>query len=190
MRHSPATWVLCLTSRCVPCSVWQSGSELDDGLQARYAARRLAFQERSGMPYQPTRKRARIGGQSTPIIVLISPRQRGHDPPPLMRIEDLITRAGIEPARSWQIAIALRPFASSASITSRWGSQALAEELRSGCRGGFSAPESVDTSMAGFAAFCPHPPAGRTAIPAARRYVPAVSRRICAATTIPAGSAR
>ncbi len=38
--------------------------------------------------------------------------------------------------------------------------------------------------MAGFAAFRPHPPDGRTAIPAARRYAPAVSRRICAALSM------
>jgi DNA invertase Pin-like site-specific DNA recombinase len=38
--------------------------------------------------------------------------------------------------------------------------------------------------MAGFAAFRPHPPDGRTAIPAARRYASAVSRRICAALSM------
>ncbi len=47
-----------------------------------------------------------------------------------------------------------------------------------------TAAESVDTSMAGFAGFRPHPPGGRTAIPAARRYAPAVSRRICAALSM------
>jgi hypothetical protein len=40
---------------------------------------------------------------------------------------------------------------SSASMTSRQGSQALAEGLRLRYRAGFSTSESVDTSMAGFA---------------------------------------
>ncbi len=45
----------------------------------------------------------------------------------------------------------------------------------------FSAVESADTRMAGFAPFRPRPPDGRTAIPAARRYAPTVPRRICTA---------
>src|SRR5438105_1992984 len=38
--------------------------------------------------------------------------------------------------------------------------------------------------MAGFAVLRPHPPGGRTAISAARRYALAVSRRICAALSM------
>jgi hypothetical protein len=82
------------------------------------------------------------------------------------------------------MAIALRPFASSASMVSRYGSQALAEGLRLGSRGGFSASGSVDTSMAGFEGLRPHPPGECTAIPAARRYAPAVSGRMCAALSM------
>src|ERR1035437_5894758 len=43
---------------------------------------------------------------------------------------------------------------------------------------GFAAPESVITSLAGFGLHLPKPLGGRTAIPAAFRYAPAVSRRI------------
>src|ERR1039457_1834044 len=43
---------------------------------------------------------------------------------------------------------------------------------------GFAAPESVITSLAGFGSHRPQPLGGRTAIPAAFRYAPAVSRRI------------
>jgi hypothetical protein len=43
---------------------------------------------------------------------------------------------------------------------------------------GFAAPESVITSLAGFGLQRPQPLGGRTAIPAAFRYAPAVSRRI------------
>src|SRR5258705_1666672 len=43
---------------------------------------------------------------------------------------------------------------------------------------GFAASDPVVTSLAGFAGGRrPHPPGGRTAIPAAFRYAPAVSRR-------------
>jgi hypothetical protein len=42
---------------------------------------------------------------------------------------------------------------------------------------GFAAPESVITSLAGFGSHRPQPLGGRTAIPAAFRYAPAVSRR-------------
>ena len=59
------------------------------------------------------------------------------------------------PPKSYQIAMALRPFASAASMNSRYGSQALADGLRPGrvpLSTGPSPPsESVDTSMAGFA---------------------------------------
>jgi len=68
-------------------------------------------------------------------------------------------------------------------MTSRWGSQALAEGLRLGCRGAFSAAESVDTSMAGFGALRP------TRLPDAPRFrspeiCADVSRRICAALSM------
>src|SRR5579862_4648337 len=55
--------------------------------------------------------------------------------------------------RSCQIAIALRPRAAASSMTSRYGSHALADGARPGC-GVTTAPESVDTSalVAGFAA--------------------------------------
>ncbi len=43
---------------------------------------------------------------------------------------------------------------------------------------GFAAPKSVITSLAGFGSHRPQPLGGRTAIPAAFRYAPAVSRRI------------
>src|SRR5208282_461252 len=43
---------------------------------------------------------------------------------------------------------------------------------------GFAAPESVITSLAGFGLHRPQPLGGRTAIAAAFRYAPAVSRRI------------
>ena len=43
---------------------------------------------------------------------------------------------------------------------------------------GFTTTESVITSLAGFDAHRPQPLGGRTAIPAALRYTPAVSRRI------------
>ena len=49
---------------------------------------------------------------------------------------------------------------------------------------GFAAVESVITSLAGFAGARPHAPAGRTAIPAALRYAPIVSRRMCTARSI------
>src|SRR5580704_17723358 len=65
-------------------------------------------------------------------------------------------------------------------MTSRYGSHALEAGLRLGGRSVFSAAGSVATSMAGFAAvagFRPHPPGGRSAIPAAFRYPLAVSRR-------------
>src|SRR5487761_2298131 len=59
------------------------------------------------------------------------------------------------------------------SMTSRYGSQALEVGLRTGCgSGGFSAPGSVATSMAGFGAvagFRPQPPGARIGIPAAFR---------------------
>src|SRR5271165_5250093 len=42
---------------------------------------------------------------------------------------------------------------------------------------GFAAPESVITLLAGFGSHRPQPLGGRTAIPAAFRYAPAVSRR-------------
>src|SRR5271157_893343 len=100
------------------------------------------------------------------------------------------------------MALALRPLLSESSMKSRKGSQALALGLRPGAGtrresgdtalAGFglpagpaavgaslnSAPKSVDTSLAGFAGGRrPHDPGGRTATPAAFRYVPAVSRR-------------
>src|SRR5439155_25092148 len=97
---------------------------------------------------------------------------------------------------SCQIAMAFRPWLSPSSIVSRYGSQALAEGFGWGrCRGGFSvkdllksvvtpaslagfeSAESVITPLAGFDDRRPHPPGGRTAIPDAFRYAPAVSRR-------------
>jgi hypothetical protein len=48
-----------------------------------------------------------------------------------------------------------------------------------------SAPESVITSLAGFAGMRrPHPPGDRTGMPAARRYPPIVSRRMWTAASI------
>src|SRR5262249_35866100 len=97
---------------------------------------------------------------------------------------------------SCQIAMALRPRLSPTSIVSRYGSQTLADGFGWGsCKGGFSekgliksvvtpaslagfeSAESVITPLAGFADRRPHPPDGRTAIPTAFRYAPAVSRR-------------
>jgi len=90
--------------------------------------------------------------------------------------------------RSCQMALALRPFESANSICSRKGSQALRApaELWEGAIGdGEIAPKSGVTSSDGVAGFDgrsgvtslagfagaprPHPPGGRTAIPAARR---------------------
>jgi len=51
-------------------------------------------------------------------------------------------------------------------------------KLRASGMTGFAAPESVITSLAGFGLHRPQPLGGRTAIPAAFRYTPAVSRRI------------
>jgi hypothetical protein len=69
--------------------------------------------------------------------------------------------------------MAFRPLASAPSMISRYGSQALADGLRLGrgsvSGGQFSAPGSVDTSMAGFGCCLPHPPGRRTGIPAAFR---------------------
>ena len=92
--------------------------------------------------------------------------------------------------RSCQIALALRPRESPSSISSRWGSQALAEELRPGCGcgafiGSDSELESVITFLAGFAGGRhPQPPGGRTGMPAVRKYPPIVSRRMCTAASI------
>jgi hypothetical protein len=48
-----------------------------------------------------------------------------------------------------------------------------------------SAPESVITSLAGFAgARRPHPPGVRTEMPAARKYLLIVSRRMCTAASM------
>jgi hypothetical protein len=47
--------------------------------------------------------------------------------------------------------MALRPWASAASITSRYGSQALADGLRLGGGTPAGTAESVDTPLAGFA---------------------------------------
>jgi len=89
----------------------------------------------------------------------------------------------------------LRPRPAASSITSRYGSHALAEGARPGrsaaeigfesvdttsAVAGFASPESVDTPsvVAGFGGHTLGlPPAGRTTTPAARRYPPAVSRR-------------
>ena len=66
------------------------------------------------------------------------------------------------------------------AIRSRYGSRELADD-GSGRRGGSAtmadvpSPGSVVTSLAGFAGRLPQPPGGRTAIPAALRYAPAVS---------------
>jgi len=105
--------------------------------------------------------------------------------------------------RSCQIAMALRPRAIPSSIVSRYDSQALEVGLRPGGAVANSAPKSVITSLAGFAVggsrltgsaalaasesvitplagFAgarPHLPGGRKAIPAAFKYVAAVSRR-------------
>jgi len=49
------------------------------------------------------------------------------------------------------MAMALRPWASAASITSRYGSQALADGLRLGGGTPAGTAESVDTPLAGFA---------------------------------------
>jgi len=50
---------------------------------------------------------------------------------------------------------------------------------------GFAAGESVVTPLAGFGgALLPHPPGGRKPIPAARKYPPAVSRRMPVAFSI------
>jgi hypothetical protein len=74
--------------------------------------------------------------------------------------------------------MASRPRPRAASISSRYGSQALAAGARPGggvaTLGGLGtpgrwAPESVDTSMAGFAAGWPHRPGACTASPAALR---------------------
>jgi hypothetical protein len=62
--------------------------------------------------------------------------------------------------------------------------------LRSGCGSAMvitadSAAESVISSLAGFAGVRrPHPPGARTGIPAARKYPPTVSRRICTAASM------
>src|SRR5215471_6809023 len=102
------------------------------------------------------------------------------------------------------MAMALRPRASAASMSSWKGSQALADGLRVGCgslgsatqsvvtsmagfagarsvvvlRAGLAAAESVVTSMAGFAVVRPPGlPGADTGTPAALRYAAAVSRR-------------
>src|SRR5215470_4568633 len=99
--------------------------------------------------------------------------------------------------------MALRPRPTPNSIVSRKGSQMLAEALDGGSWiGGFSekgriksvatsAPlaafdtsESVATSMAGFADDLRRQPGGLTAIPAAFRYAPAVSRRTPVSSSI------
>jgi hypothetical protein len=49
---------------------------------------------------------------------------------------------------------------------------------------GFDRVGSVITSLAGFAGARPHAPAGRTGIPAALRYAPMVSRRMCTARSM------
>ena len=50
---------------------------------------------------------------------------------------------------------------------------------------GFAAEGSVVTPLAGFGgAFLPHPPGGRKPMPAARKYPPAVSRRMPVAFSI------
>ena len=49
------------------------------------------------------------------------------------------------------MAMALRPWPSAVSITSRYGSHALADGLRPGGGTGPGATESVDTPLAGFA---------------------------------------
>ena len=84
--------------------------------------------------------------------------------------------------RSCQIATAFRPRPSASTISSRYGSHALALGARVGAglagsvdtvppMAGFSQQESVDTSteMAGFAARSPGRPRPRTGIPAARK---------------------
>jgi len=80
------------------------------------------------------------------------------------------------------MAMAFRPFESALSMISRYGSQALADGLRLGrgsvTGGRCSVPGSVDTSMAGFASWCPHPPGLRIGMPTDFRYPAAVSRRI------------
>jgi hypothetical protein len=69
------------------------------------------------------------------------------------------------------MAMAFRPLASSASMKSRNGSQALADEVKAGVpvssAGPFSCPGPVDTSMAGFGWARPQPPGGQTGMPAA-----------------------
>src|SRR5215472_6733577 len=95
--------------------------------------------------------------------------------------------------------MALRPRDRPSSMASRNGALALADRLGLGCGPGAlnSAPKSVITSLAGFAgvgsvitslaafgAACPHPPGDRTGIPAALRYAPMVSRRMCTARSI------
>lgn len=96
--------------------------------------------------------------------------------------------------RSCQIAIALRPTASAATTSSRYGSQALARGARDGPESvdtggdeidGFTS-RSVDTSseMAAFAGNSPGRPRPRTGRPAARRYRAAVSRRTSVASAI------
>src|ERR1700733_7384463 len=92
--------------------------------------------------------------------------------------------------------MALRPRASPFSMSSRKGSLALAAVVDAVAGTGVSAaetaPESVVTALAGFAAggsgvtslagfvgtFLPHPPGERKPMPAARKYPPAVSRRM------------
>src|SRR3954447_12182917 len=86
--------------------------------------------------------------------------------------------------------MALRPRESPKWISSLYASQALAERLRSegDCETDIvadPAPESVITSLAGFAGpRRPHPPGDRTGMPAARRYPPMVSRRMCTAASM------
>ena len=108
--------------------------------------------------------------------------------------------------KSCQMALAFRPLASDCSMNSRNGSHWLAVG-RCGAGGAAESgdtslaafagtPESGDTSLAGFAGGRrPQPPAGLTAIPAALRYAPAVSRGFrslsqCAVTASQAGPAR
>jgi hypothetical protein len=71
--------------------------------------------------------------------------------------------------RSCQIAIALRPRERPLSIAWRCATQALAEGLRPGWGSLDSCSKPVVTSMAGFGGGYPHPPGGRTTMPASLR---------------------
>src|SRR6516162_5786072 len=102
--------------------------------------------------------------------------------------------------KSCQIAMALRPRDRPSSMASRKGALAQTDRLWLGCGSGplNSAPKSVITSLAGFAGvgsvitsflagfgrLRPHPPGCPTGIPAALRYAPMVSRRMCTARSI------